>query len=161
MEQDVSLKWRSQCSLKPSGGALWQKVSPVHPLGTEVQEKGFISTARNLWQEQMRRQKQEYKASDKAGDKTITSKLLLLSLLFQHFSTNNRLSIVSNKEMFSVSKPFSISSVNQQFDNDCNSRNLPCHWHCCVDCMGWWSHTVGLQIQGLSESGPFTLQFQS
>lgn len=139
----MSLKWRSQCSLRPSGGALWQKVSPVHPLGTEAQEKGFTSTARNLWQEQMRRQKQEYKASDRAGDKTITSKLLLLSLLFQHFSTNNKLSIVSNKEMFSVSEPFSISSVNQQFDNHCNSRNLPCCGHCCVD-MSWWSHTVGL-----------------
>lgn len=101
--------------------ALRQKVSSVdglHPLGTGVQEKGFTSTARNLWQEQMRRQKQEYKASDRTGDKTIASKLPLLSLLFQQFSTKNRLSIVNNKEMFSVSEPFSMSSVNQQFGND-------------------------------------------
>lgn len=99
-------------------------------LGHGVQEKSFTSTARNLWQEQMRRQKQEYKASDRTGDKTIASKLPLLSLLSQQFSTKNRLSIVSNKEMFSVSKPFSMSSVNQQFDNHCNSRSLPLHWHC-------------------------------
>lgn len=132
--------------------ALWQKVSSVyglHPLGTEVQEKGFTSTARNLWQEQMRRQKQEYKASNRTGDKTIASKLPLLSLLFQLFSTKNRFNIVSNEEMFSVSKPFSMSSVNQQFDNHCNSRNPPLHWHCCVGYMSWWGHTV-LQIQGLS-----------
>lgn len=125
--------------------ALRQKVSPVyglHPLGTEVQVKGFTSTAGNLWQEHMRRQKQEYKASDRTGDKTITSKLPLLSLLLQHFSTKNGLSIVSNKEMFSVSKPFSMSSVNQQFDNHCKSRNPPLHRHCCVDCMSCWSHIV-------------------
>lgn len=132
--------------------ALWQKVSPVyglHPLGTEIQEKKLYIRARNLWQEQMRRQKQEYKVSARTGDKTIASKLPLLSLFFQQFSTKNRLSVVSSKEMFSVSKPFSMSSINQQFDSHCNSRNLPLHWHSCVDYMSWWN-TAGLQIQSQS-----------
>lgn len=57
---------------------LRQKVSLVyglHPLGTGVQVKCLTSTVRNLWQEQMRRQNQEYKASDRTGGKAITSKL--------------------------------------------------------------------------------------
>lgn len=133
--------------------ALRQKVSSVdglHPLGTGVQEKGFTSTARNLWQEQMRRQKQEYKASDRTGDKTIASKLPLLSLLFQQFSTKNRLSIVNNKEMVSVCEPFSMSSVNQQFGNDWNSRNPPLHWHCCVGYMSCGAANPGAEPLALS-----------
>ena len=87
---------------------LRQKVSPaygLHPLGADVQVKGLPSTARNLWQEQIRRQNQEYKASDRTGDNTITSKLSLL--VSPSFSSTLvlriGLSIVSSKETFSAS----------------------------------------------------------
>lgn len=86
---------------------LRQKVSPaygLHPLGADVQVKGLTSTARNLWQEQMRRQKQEYKASDRTGDKTITSVSSFFSPSFSSTVVLRRgLSIVNSKAVFSVS----------------------------------------------------------